>query len=76
MADEAGAVGAKVVTPYFKMVFIVVLIATVVLIGADIAMSILVVKPDSNVQQAITTTDSLGKAGFGAIVGLLGGRIG
>ncbi len=72
----AGDDDGKVVAPYFKMVFLSVLGLTVVMLGVTVWLSIGFSHPDGNINSTISTTSSLCKIGFGAIAGLIGGRVG
>ncbi|MDB5292864.1 MAG: hypothetical protein JWL69_4105 [Phycisphaerales bacterium] len=61
------------VTPSFKWVFISVLLLTLISLGAAIALSF--VRSPTNAQtQLIETCSTCWKMGFGAIVGLIGGK--
>ena len=63
-----------VVRSHFKMIFISVLVLTILGFGAEILLNVLWANPTSGQSTAIAAADGMFKAGFGAIVGLLGGK--
>jgi len=68
------AVATLSVTPTFKMIFLSVLSLTILSFVATIALAVFVNNPSTAVQGAIETCSTTFKMGFGAIVGLIGGK--
>jgi hypothetical protein len=71
---QAGTGQDVVVGRHFKMIFLVVTSLTTVMFGVDVALSVLMEHPNARVETLIATCDTMGKLGFGAIVGLVGGK--
>jgi hypothetical protein len=66
--------GTDRVPPLFKLVFLTVVALTLVMLVISLSLSIRYPHPNSNINGAISTTSTLYKLGFGAIVGLIGGK--
>ena len=62
------------VTPTFKLVFASVLGLTVVSLLTVILLAVFVQNPSDQVKAVIETCSTTFKMGFGAIVGLIGGK--
>jgi hypothetical protein len=69
------AVPATTVSTHFKMIFLAVLLLTVALLVARISVGIMVAHPSDSLNDAMSHCDLLEDAGFGAILGLLGGKV-
>ena len=63
-----------ILTPGFKLVFTSVLCLTVLSFLMGISLSLAIEKPSSNINGWIETCSTTFKLGFGAIVGLIGGK--
>jgi len=61
-------------TPSFKLVFISVLVVSVLCLGINVVLALNVPNPSVEVKQLIETCSTAFKLGFGAIVGLIGGK--
>jgi hypothetical protein len=70
-ADDAR--GAKAIDPTFKLVFSTVATLSILLLAADVVLSVIGGSNDL-LRRAVDTIDTLGKAALGAILGLLGGK--
>lgn len=66
--------GAIVLSPNFKLVFVTVLAITVLSGAAQIVMASFWANPNGLQQEVFSAMDFAWKAGFGAIVGLLGAK--
>ncbi len=64
-----------VVTPLFKLVFFSVLAFTVAAFATDGLTALLLHKPDTQAQDFLTLCTNVTTGGFGAIVGLLAGKL-
>lgn len=75
-ADErlSTAVALSAVTPVFKLVFLTVLGLTLAALVLNAALVIAMDKPTDQANNLIETCSTIVKAGFGAIVGLIGGK--
>jgi hypothetical protein len=62
------------VTAHFKLVFIGVMVITVLTLAANLYIGIFVEKPTEAAKSAMATCSTLANLGFGAMVGLLGGK--
>lgn len=62
------------VTPHFKLVFISVAVITLLTLMASLYIGIFVEKPTDAAKSAMDTCSTLANLGFGAMVGLLGGK--
>jgi hypothetical protein len=70
-----GNVERKVkVSSHFKMVFLTVAGITISFFVANLAIVIFVKEPGERLDAFINTTTALYQAGFGAMVGLIGGK--
>ncbi len=65
---------AATLTPFFKLVFLTVLGLTVLSIGIDLFLVMAVSNPTEQAKSLIETCSTTWKMGFGAIVGLIGGK--
>ncbi|MDW4907434.1 hypothetical protein RB628_19280 [Streptomyces sp. ADMS] len=61
-------------TAHFKMVFLCVMVVTVLALTASLYIAIFVEKPTEAAKSAMATCSNLASLGFGAMVGLLGGK--
>jgi hypothetical protein len=73
--DPTKVPGAIVVPPIFKLVFVAVLAITALSGIAQIVMASLWEKPTNLQQEVFSAMGFAWKVGFGAIVGLLGGKV-
>lgn len=64
-----------VLSPYFKLIFLTVVVITVVAGGLHIFLAELWPNPTANQQSAFEAMGLAWKLGFGAIFGLLGGKV-
>ncbi|CAM5666899.1 hypothetical protein SVIOM342S_06202 [Streptomyces violaceorubidus] len=71
-ATDAAAV--TTVSAHFKLVFISVTVITVLTLAASLYIGIFVEKPTEAAKSAMDTCSTLANLGFGAMVGLLGGK--
>ncbi|MFC4980014.1 hypothetical protein [Streptomyces atroolivaceus] len=62
------------VTAHFKLVFICVTVITVLTLVASLYIGIFIEKPTDAAKSAMDTCSTLANLGFGAMVGLLGGK--
>jgi hypothetical protein len=75
---ECALVPTKVVAPvsiHFRMIFLAVLSLTVALLITRITVAIMVANPSDALKAAMASCDLLANAGFGAMLGLIGGKI-
>jgi hypothetical protein len=56
------------------LVFLAVLVLTLVALGLRVGVAIAISNPSDNLKDAMTTCGLIANAGFGAIIGLLGGK--
>jgi hypothetical protein len=63
-----------VLTPFFKLVFLTVLGLTLLSIAIDLFLVMMVNNPSEQAKSLIETCSTTWKMGFGAIVGLIGGK--
>jgi hypothetical protein len=63
------------VSVHFKMIFLAVFSLTVALLAARVGVAIMVVSPSDSLKDAMSTCNMLSNAGFGAMLGLIGGKI-
>jgi hypothetical protein len=68
-------VTATTVSSHFKLIFLTVLALTVITLALRIGMALMVGSPNDSVKDAMTTCGLLANAGFGAILGLIGGKV-
>jgi hypothetical protein len=61
--------------PAFKLVFISVFVLTVVFAAAAVALTMKYSTPSTSQATSIDTLWTMAKVGFGAIAGLLGGKL-
>jgi hypothetical protein len=66
---------ATVVSAHFKMIFLAVFFLTVALLVTRITVAIMVRNPSDSLKDAMATCNLLAIAGFGAMLGLIGGKI-
>jgi hypothetical protein len=62
------------VTAHFKLVFLCVTVITLLTLVASLYIGIFVEKPTEAAKSAMDTCSTLANLGFGAMVGLLGGK--
>lgn len=65
---------ATTVTPAFKLVFLTILALTVLALLLNVTLVVLIDSPNDQAKSLIDTCSTITKAGFGAIVGLIGGK--
>jgi hypothetical protein len=70
----APATGETSVSQHFRLVFFGVLAITLLTLGASLYIGIFVAKPTEAAKSAMETCSTLSQLGFGAMVGLLGGK--
>jgi hypothetical protein len=75
VAAAPPSVAPATVSTHFKMIFLAVFSLTVALIIARVTVGIMVQTPSDSLKDAMATCNLLGNAGFGAILGLIGGKI-
>ncbi|WP_328997808.1 hypothetical protein OHA18_25480 [Kribbella sp. NBC_00709] len=61
-------------TPVFKLVFLTVLGLTVAALILNVVLVMAIDQPNDQAKSLIETCSTIVKAGFGAIVGLIGGK--
>jgi hypothetical protein len=69
------AVATTTVSAHFKMIFLAVFSLTVALLIVRVSVAIMVENPSDSLKEAMSTCNMLGNAGFGAILGLIVGKI-
>lgn len=69
-----GGSNELVLTPGFKLVFGCVFALTVISLAVSIVLALMVANPSTQIAQLIDTCSTTYKLGFGAIVGLIGGK--
>ncbi|MBZ6106375.1 hypothetical protein KVH20_28805 [Streptomyces olivaceus] len=62
------------VSQHFRLVFFGVLAITLLTLGASLYIGIFIAKPTEAAKSAMDTCSTLSQLGFGAMVGLLGGK--
>ena len=72
--SQQGQSSVTTVSPVFKMVFLTVLFFTFAALATNIALAVLIKEPNDQTKSLIETCSTLTKAGFGAIIGLIGGK--
>lgn len=72
---QSTPVKETVVASHFNLIFLSAQCLTVGLLLLDVVLVILLHSPDANEQTVITGVDSTWKAGAGAILGLVGGKV-
>ncbi|MFE1198639.1 hypothetical protein ACFW6E_38825 [Streptomyces olivaceoviridis] len=70
----APPVGGATVSQHFRLVFFGVLAITLLTLGASLYIGIFVAEPTEAAKSAMETCSTLSQLGFGAMVGLLGGK--
>jgi hypothetical protein len=68
-------VAPATISSHFKLIFLAVFSLTVALIIARVTVGIMVTNPSDSLKDAMATCSLLGNAGFGAMLGLIGGKI-
>lgn len=71
---QDGTAAVTTVSSHFKMVFIAVVAITVGALAANLYIAIFVEKPTEAAKSAMDSCSTIANLGFGAIVGLLGGK--
>ncbi|MCX4506706.1 hypothetical protein [Streptomyces anulatus] len=66
--------GSTVITSHFKLIFLSVLALTVFSLCGSLAIALLIDKPSEAAKAVADTCLTIAQMGFGAMVGLLGGR--
>lgn len=79
VSEAAGATSVAepavtTVTAHFKMVFLCVMVITLLTLTASLYIAIFIQKPTEAAKSAMDTCSNLASLGFGAMVGLLGGK--
>jgi hypothetical protein len=67
-------VKATTVSPVYKYAFLAVFLITLLAFGVYIWLSVEYSKPSDAIKKVTDTCDFILKAGFGAMVGLIGGK--
>jgi hypothetical protein len=65
----------KTISPHFKMVFLTITAITAAFFLVNLAIVLFVHSPTDQMRSFMATTTTLYQAGFGAIVGLIGGKV-
>ncbi|EST25807.1 hypothetical protein [Streptomyces roseochromogenus] len=73
-ATATDTAAVTTVTAHFKLVFLSVTLITVLTLAASLYIGIFVEKPTEAAKSAMDTCSTLANLGFGAMVGLLGGK--
>ncbi|MGV9271775.1 hypothetical protein [Streptomyces griseosporeus] len=73
-ATDTAAPAVTTVTAHFKLVFLCVTVITLLTLVASLYIGIFVEKPTEAAKSAMDTCSTLANLGFGAMVGLLGGK--
>lgn len=73
-SPENPGITAEALSPTFKLVFLSVLGITLLTFAVHVALVIFLDDPNAQAVTLIETCSTLTKAGFGAIVGLVGGK--
>jgi hypothetical protein len=60
---------------HFKLIFLAVFFLTVALLATRVGVAIMVPNPSDSLKDAMATCNLLAIAGFGAMLGLIGGKI-
>ncbi|MGE9696045.1 hypothetical protein ACQKFA_20040 [Streptomyces sp. CH6] len=68
------AAGGATVSQHFRLVFFGVLAITLLTLTASLYIGIFVAKPTEAAKSVMETCSNLSQLGFGAMVGLLGGK--
>lgn len=69
-----GSVDLIRLTPTFKLVFLSVLSITMVSLALNVILVLVLDNPSNEAKNLMETCSTIVKAGFGAIVGLIGGK--
>ena len=72
---HVGDVRVTPVSPVFKLVFVVIVGLTVLALAANVCMALMVEGPNQQTIDVMNTCSTFAKTGFGAIVGLIGGKL-
>lgn len=75
MAALAQAVPSTTVSVHFKMIFLAVFSLTVAMLAVRVGVAIFVASPTDSLKDAMATCNLLANAGFGAMLGLIGGKV-
>jgi hypothetical protein len=67
-------VSTETLSPVFKLVFLSVLGITLLAFAVNVALVLAIENPSDEATGLIETCSTITKAGFGAIVGLIGGK--
>ena len=62
------------ITPLFKLVFLSVLGLSILCLVANVVLAVQIERPSAQVRDVLSTLSTAWKTGFGAIVGLIGGK--
>jgi hypothetical protein len=71
---HAEDVSANTLTPFFKLVFLTLASLTFLSAILNVSVALMVDNPSDEVKSLIETCSTTWKMGFGAIVGLIGGK--
>jgi hypothetical protein len=74
-APDINVVSASQITSHFRMVFLCVVIVTLFALGVDALFTLMVRSPTEEQKHFLDLLGALVTAGFGAIIGLIGGKL-
>jgi hypothetical protein len=72
-SDSSSSIASEL-TPFFKLIFLTVFALTLLSLVVYVAVVIMVDNPNDQAKGLIDTCSTTWKMGFGAIVGLIGGK--
>jgi hypothetical protein len=75
VTSAAPPVAPATISAHFKMIFLAVFSLTVALIIARVTVGIMVPTPSDSLKDALATCGWMINTGFGAIIGLIGGKV-
>lgn len=71
---HAAEIHLTTVTPVFKLIFLSVLAITLCALALNVILVVCIDSPNDQAKSLIDTCSTIVKTGFGAIVGLVGGK--
>lgn len=72
--DGGSGPSSIILSPAFKWVFVGVMLLTLISLGTSISLAVFVKNPSPEIKGLIETCSTTFKLGFGAVVGLIGGK--